>query len=219
MSRYQTGEETRTKILQTCRTLFYRHGFRAVTYKMRCAEADCNPGSINYHFGSKAGIAQEIYAQTLDDFTQKVQKALEPSIETLTAILVSFFLHIRLMYEDDAYRRFNREITCDCIDELRSNNYLETYSGSASQLLDSVLSEEKRLFYETTSAGFDMALNIFIDENYLTAPFRQTCSSAAELYFYLLGRDQVAACGQQALELVERITVSCSDMQVMVTQR
>lgn len=50
------GEETRKKILDVACQIFGEKGFRNATHSEICKKAGVNTASINYHFGSKAGL-------------------------------------------------------------------------------------------------------------------------------------------------------------------
>ncbi len=54
------GEATRTRILQTAGELFARDGYAATPNKAIAAHAGVDLASINYHFGSRAGLYQAV---------------------------------------------------------------------------------------------------------------------------------------------------------------
>jgi AcrR family transcriptional regulator len=53
----------RETLLRNAITLFARNGYNAVSLRDIAKAAQGNVGSITYHFGSKAGLLQEIYAR------------------------------------------------------------------------------------------------------------------------------------------------------------
>ncbi|MFY9263474.1 MAG: TetR/AcrR family transcriptional regulator [Actinomycetaceae bacterium] len=51
--------EVRERLLEIAHEAFSRSDFSAVTMRDLAAKADCDPGLINYYFGSKAGLFRE----------------------------------------------------------------------------------------------------------------------------------------------------------------
>ncbi|MEK9661490.1 MAG: helix-turn-helix domain-containing protein, partial [Alphaproteobacteria bacterium] len=54
---------TRDRLLRAGARLFAEQGFHAVSVRAIVAEADVNLGAINYHFGSKQALFEEIFAE------------------------------------------------------------------------------------------------------------------------------------------------------------
>lgn len=59
------GTDTRTRILDAADVLFERHGFEATTMRMITGEANVNLAAVNYHFGSKDLLIQEVFRRRL----------------------------------------------------------------------------------------------------------------------------------------------------------
>lgn len=57
-----TAVGTRERLLRAGARLFAEQGFHAVSVRGIVAEADVNLGAINYHFGSKQALFEEIFA-------------------------------------------------------------------------------------------------------------------------------------------------------------
>lgn len=58
--------ETRQKLLLAGARLFAEHGYRGVSVRDLCTEADVNIAAINYHFGGKQELYHAIFEATLD---------------------------------------------------------------------------------------------------------------------------------------------------------
>lgn len=56
---------TRGRILSAAETLFMHHGFEATSMRMITAEAQVNLASVNYHFGSKERLIEEVFSRRL----------------------------------------------------------------------------------------------------------------------------------------------------------
>lgn len=57
--------DTRTRILDAAETLFVEHGLDATTLRMITTEAQANLAAVNYHFGSKEALIQEVFRRRL----------------------------------------------------------------------------------------------------------------------------------------------------------
>lgn len=61
----KTSEDTRGRILDAAEALFVDHGFEATSMRMITAEAKANLAAVNYHFGSKEALIQEVFRRRL----------------------------------------------------------------------------------------------------------------------------------------------------------
>ena len=57
--------DTRERILDAAETLFTQHGFEATSMRMITGQAGVNLASVNYHFGSKESLVQEVFRRRL----------------------------------------------------------------------------------------------------------------------------------------------------------
>jgi AcrR family transcriptional regulator len=71
------AESTRGRILRAAERLFMTHGFQATSMRQITAAAEVNLAAVNYHFGSKEALIQEIFHQRLSWLNQERLLALE----------------------------------------------------------------------------------------------------------------------------------------------
>ena len=88
--------ETRQRLVEAAARLFAERGFSKVTVREICRTARANVAAINYHFGGKKGLYDEIVQsaiRTMHGTTEAIQEAGEgrPAEEQLR-IFVSIFL-------------------------------------------------------------------------------------------------------------------------------
>ena len=88
--------ETRQRLIEVAARLFAERGFSKVTVREICRSARANVAAINYHFGGKKGLYDEIVRSaitTMHGTTEAIQKAGEgkPAEEQLR-IFVHIFL-------------------------------------------------------------------------------------------------------------------------------
>ena len=57
--------DTRARILDVAERLFVLHGFEATTLRMITSEAQANLAAVNYHFGSKEALVEEVFRRKL----------------------------------------------------------------------------------------------------------------------------------------------------------
>ncbi|MDR2240771.1 MAG: TetR family transcriptional regulator [Zoogloeaceae bacterium] len=57
--------DTRARILDAAELLFVEHGFEATTLRMITSRAKVNLASVNYHFGSKEALIQDVFRRRL----------------------------------------------------------------------------------------------------------------------------------------------------------
>ncbi|WP_227815690.1 TetR/AcrR family transcriptional regulator [Nitrogeniibacter aestuarii] len=74
---YKQGTETRERILDAAEVLFAAHGFEATSMRMITGLANVNLAAVNYHFGSKDALIQEVFRRRLTGLNQRRMSALE----------------------------------------------------------------------------------------------------------------------------------------------
>lgn len=102
--------ETRERLIDSATRLFAERGFAKVTVREICQAARANVAAVNYHFGGKTGLYQEIVQsaiRTMHGTTQEIQKAGEgqPPEEQLR-IFVRIFLTRVVQARDGWIHRF-----------------------------------------------------------------------------------------------------------------
>lgn len=65
------GPETRNKILDAAESLFVEHGLEATSMRMITAMAGVNLAAVNYHFGNKEKLIQEIFQRRLAELNRQ----------------------------------------------------------------------------------------------------------------------------------------------------
>jgi len=72
----QANFSTRERILGVAETLFARHGFAGASLRQVTATAKVNLAAVNYHFGSKDGLIEEVFRRRLDELNRERLAAL-----------------------------------------------------------------------------------------------------------------------------------------------
>lgn len=69
--------DTRKRILDAAEALFVEHGFEATSMRMITSRAGVNLASVNYHFGSKEALIQEVFRRRLAWLNHERLRALD----------------------------------------------------------------------------------------------------------------------------------------------
>jgi len=73
-----TDRETRDRLLDEAAHLFAAYGFDNVTIRDICTKASANVAAVNYHFGGKTGLYDEVLRwaiRTMQATTEEIRKA------------------------------------------------------------------------------------------------------------------------------------------------
>lgn len=64
-------ENTRDRILSTAERIFVMHGYEGTSLRQITREASVNLAAVNYHFGSKEGLLQEVLRRRLTELNHE----------------------------------------------------------------------------------------------------------------------------------------------------
>lgn len=107
--------DTRKRLLEAAEALFIDSGYEAMSLRQVTAKARANLAAVNYHFGSKEALMQELLAQRLDQLNlERLQllsacEAKWPNGLDAAAVLgVLFIPAFRISHEGDGGTSFMR---------------------------------------------------------------------------------------------------------------
>jgi AcrR family transcriptional regulator len=66
-----THFSTKDRILAAAEELFAQHGFAGTSLRQVTGRADVNIAAVNYHFGSKENLVNEVFRRRMDEMTQQ----------------------------------------------------------------------------------------------------------------------------------------------------
>jgi AcrR family transcriptional regulator len=85
---------TKERILGAAEELFALFGFAGTSLRQVTSKADVNIAAVNYHFGSKENLINEVFRRRLDELSDNRLKALQKSIGqapvALESVLAAF---------------------------------------------------------------------------------------------------------------------------------
>jgi len=89
-----THFSTKDRILGAAEELFAQFGFSGTSLRQVTSRADVNIAAVNYHFGSKENLVNEVFRRRMDDMTVRRLQALRTAVEQhpgeLEPILAAF---------------------------------------------------------------------------------------------------------------------------------
>ncbi|EKD99099.1 MAG: TetR family transcriptional regulator, partial [uncultured bacterium] len=68
--------DTRERILDVAERLFMAHGYDGTSMRQITSEATVNLAAVNYHFGSKESLMQEVFRRRLDWLNEERMRVL-----------------------------------------------------------------------------------------------------------------------------------------------
>ena len=72
-----TAFSTKDRILGAAEELFAQHGFAGTSLRQVTSRADVNIAAVNYHFGSKENLVNEVFRRRMDEMSRRRLAALE----------------------------------------------------------------------------------------------------------------------------------------------
>src|SRR3546814_5884879 len=94
---------TKERLLTAAEDLFAQFGFAGTSLSQVTTRADVNIAAVNYHFGSKENLVNEVFRRRLDELGQKRLEALDkaqtqagPDLESVLAAFIEPALALTL---------------------------------------------------------------------------------------------------------------------------
>ena len=99
-----THFSTKDRILGAAEELFAQHGFAGTSLRQVTSRADVNIAAVNYHFGSKENLVNEVFRRRMDDMSAlrlaSCKIALEKHPGELQPVLAAFVEPALAMSQD-----------------------------------------------------------------------------------------------------------------------
>ena len=75
-----TQFSTKDRILSAAEELFAQHGFSGTSLRQVTGRADVNIAAVNYHFGSKENLVNEVFRRRMDEMSDHRLDALKAAL-------------------------------------------------------------------------------------------------------------------------------------------
>lgn len=119
------GEQTKQRILDAAKVLFYENGYNETTIQSIADLAQSTLGGITYHFSSKEMIASSIFNEYIRRLYEILFASEVKNQSWLFLHYVVTFNYYRRLFADDNMVRFYRQILNDYISSY--DMYYDTY--------------------------------------------------------------------------------------------
>lgn len=150
-----THFNTKDRILGAAEELFAQYGFAGTSLRQVTSRADVNIAAVNYHFGSKENLVNEVFRRRMDEMSEqrltRLRAAQEESPGQLEPILAAFIqpaLALTLDRHGSAFVRVLARAYAEKNDRLRkflSDNYgqvLREFAKALAPCLEGLGKEE-----------------------------------------------------------------------------
>lgn len=95
---------TKDRILSAAEELFAQHGFAGTSLRQVTSQADVNIAAVNYHFGSKDNLVNEVFRRRMDEMTSdrlaRLERARQEHPGELGPVLAAFVEPALAMAQD-----------------------------------------------------------------------------------------------------------------------
>lgn len=214
MINYSNGLATKEKILEGCKILFCEKGYKKTTFADIRERCEVNPGTIAHHFKNKKNIAATIYNSMIEKFL-RYSEELFSERDTLQQNMLSAGMHLKLFYENHAYRRFSSEFSAE---GMHSEN-LDVYKARVTKAYEVTrehVGEQKADFLFIAYKGMDCYIEPYISENIGSLKFENVFTYLMEIYYGFLPLEELGYRTAQALEGLAGLNIefSCFDMNI-----
>ena len=166
---------TKQRILDSAEALFARHGFAGASLRQVTASANVNLAAVNYHFGSKENLINEVFRRRLDELNSQRLQALEiviaASQHTLEDVLGAFVRPALALSQDNkggaGFVRVLARAYAEHNDQLRKflhDNYgpaLKQFASSFARLLPHLDKQELYWRLDIVSGALTYAMADF----------------------------------------------------------
>ena len=99
-----TAFSTKDRILGAAEELFAQHGFAGTSLRQVTSRADVNIAAVNYHFGSKENLVNEVFRRRMDEMSSqriaRLEAAMADGACDLEAVLAAFVEPALAMAQD-----------------------------------------------------------------------------------------------------------------------
>jgi AcrR family transcriptional regulator len=146
---------TKERILGAAEELFARHGFEGASLRQLTAAAGVNLAAVNYHFGSKDRLIEEVFRRRLDQLNGRrlaaLQKIAGDAGTTIEDVLAAFIVPALELSHDGNGSLFMRVLARafaehdDTLRKFLSDNYghvMRQFTAEFARLLPQLSKEE-----------------------------------------------------------------------------
>lgn len=191
MGKYKVGKETKEKIYEASKALFYEYGYTSTTCLKIAKESGANVGLINYYYGSKGGLGIELYNELMSTIKAKVTENLY-KLGLETTLLLQTAVEWRVLNNN---MRFNKNFSRFYYDLLGENvlykeqSVVTDFYRNLAESCDLHYSDFEIAFIAFASAGATQGINLAYDAGLIDCSSQDFINSSIHLLLNNMGLD------------------------------
>ena len=191
MGKYKVGKETKEKIYESSKALFYEHGYTSTTCLKIAKESGANVGLINYYYGSKGGLGIEVYNEVMSTIKAKVKENLE-KLGIEATLLLQTAIEWRVLNNN---MRFNKNFSRFYYDLLGENvlykqqSIVTDFYRKLAESCGLHYSDFEIAFISYASAGATQGVNLAYDAGLIDCSSQDFINSSIHLLLNNMGLD------------------------------
>jgi len=183
----EKGKDTKQKILNSAKKLFYEQGYDATTVAQITDDAGVNNGLFTYYFGSKSAAAGKIANEYRLNFRNSVSQKmyfLYKQYNLALGIAVEYRKSVELTIGDRNLLRFDIERGFDFINN--PNPVRDHFYQLQRRLIQPTISDIDLKFYEVLGLPISRALYMAYDSGELKCTTEYLADYMIRLFFSML---------------------------------
>ncbi|MEG1107147.1 MAG: TetR/AcrR family transcriptional regulator [Eubacterium sp.] len=110
---YNKGLETRNKIIQTAKILFYEKGFKKTRVTEICEITGVKGGTLTYYFNTKRDIVKALYGELLIQCDDFLEEHIQQKISPFEKSVIASFLFNLAVFRNENTVHFHHEVNLE----------------------------------------------------------------------------------------------------------
>lgn len=211
MGKYKVGIETKEKIYEAAKGLFYEHGYTHTTCLQIAKASGSNVGLINYYFGSKGGLGIKLYDELMASYKSVVKNKLDKAaIETslLLQTAVEMRIHNNNMRINKNFSRFYYDLLAENI-IYKGQTVMNDFWRNLAENCGLHYSEFEISFITYANMGAFQGSNLAYDAGLIDCSSIDFINASIHLLLSNMGLDQkiIAEVIEESFEIEKKIEV------------
>ncbi|KNZ42715.1 TetR/AcrR family transcriptional regulator [Acetobacterium bakii] len=211
MGKYKVGIETKEKIYESAKSLFYEYGYTNTTCLKIAKESGANVGLINYYFGSKGGLGIMIYDEIMNAYKNLVRQKLDAAnIETtlLLQTAVEMRIHHQNIRMNKNFSRFYYDLLAENV-IYKEHSVMTNFYDNLAKSCDLHYSDFEIAFITYANMGATQGANLAYDAGLIDCSSIDFVNASIHLLLTNMGLDQdiIAAVIEDSFKIEKKIKI------------
>ena len=216
MANYETGINTRNRILDAYRELFYRQGYKQTTYIDIFRLTGINQGLITYYFKSKRAVAGQIHTQFRILIKESVTEFLERcdyEYDLRVATALEQLIYSRIKFSDENLKRFIYEISVLGIFMEYEISQLKSFWDMHVEEYGLALSESEIKMIQVVNSSITWGITTKMIEGYLDVTPEEFAELRVKLMYQSMGLadQEINRILERSHEILREMKISLED--------